>query len=220
MSTPPARGAAPPGVTPLNLTLAPRLDAALTGGWPALEEAARAAGSANVAAWLAQRLGDPALGRQLADPVRAVLEANDQDERAMALAELGEFLEGSDDAVADALWEGVYAHALAAEDPDALAEATAHLAAIAEAHADVLAAAEYHLAFLNWRRQPGHTSDPEQVEESFEEVVRLATADGAPAPAALFGFRQATFTRLVEAEDDRASEGDWESDPTPYQIWA
>jgi hypothetical protein len=209
-----------PAGQPLAITLAPRLDAALDRGWADWEEAARAAGVGVVAGWLAQRLGDAGLKRGLIVPVRDLLEAAPGDERTVARAELAELVEGEDAAVADTLWEGVLADALEAEDPDAIAEATAHLAAIAEAHGDPLAAAEYHLAFLNWRREPGHTSDPEAVEDSFEEVVRLATADGDPKAAAIYAFRQVGFTGLVEAEDDRATEGDWETDPAPYRSWA
>lgn len=209
-----------PAGQPLAITLAPKLDAALDRGWADWEVAARAAGVGIVAGWLAQRLGNAGLKRELIVPVRDLLEAPPGDERTMARAELAELVEGDDDAVADALWEGVLSDALAADDPDALAEAIHHLAAIAEGHGDPLAAAEYHLEFLNWRRAPGHTSDREAVEDSFEEVVRLATADGEPKVAAIYAFRQVAFTRLAEADDERATEGDWETDPAPYRSWA
>jgi hypothetical protein len=101
-----------------------------------------------------------------------------------------------------------------------IAEATTRLAAIAEAQGDPLAAAEFYIDFLNWRRLPGHASDPEALETAFDEIVRLATLDGAQKAAALFAYRQATYTRLLDAEDDRAVEGDWEKDPAPYESWA
>ncbi len=142
------------------------------------------------------------------------------EERAEALIELAELAEAVDDLVADTLWEGVLAAGREGADPDVLFEAATRLAAIAEGHGDPLAAAEYLLEFLNWRRQPGHASDPEQVEAAFDGVVRLAELDGAQKEAALFGSRQARYTRLLEAEDERAVEGDWEAEATPYAGWA
>ena len=208
------------GNQPLAFTVNPRLDAAVAQGWEAFETAARATGAEPVAAWLAQRLGQPRMKADLIEPVRALLETDDPDERALARAELAELVEGEDDLTADTLWEGVLAHARGADDPDLMVEAIAHLAEIAEAHGDPLAAAEYHLEFLNWRRRPGHASDPEAVLDAFDEIVRLARLDGDPKGAALFEFRQAAFARLAEAEDDRTVEGDWERDPKPYESWA
>ncbi|CAA9534626.1 MAG: hypothetical protein AVDCRST_MAG59-158, partial [uncultured Thermomicrobiales bacterium] len=37
---------------------------------------------------------------------------------------------------------------------------------------------------------------------------------------AVWAYRQARYTRLLEADDERAVEGDWEADPTPYSGWA
>ena len=205
---------------PLGLTLNPRLDAAVAQGWEAFEAAARAAGADQVAGWLAQRLGQPRLKADLLEPVAALLEAEDPDDRAVARAELAELVEGEDDLTADTLWEGVLAHARETEDPDLVGEAIAHLAEIAESHGDPLAAAEFHLEFLNWRRHPGRTSDPDAVLDAFDEVIRLARLDGDPKAAALFEYRQAAFARLADAEDDRATEGDWEREPRPYESWA
>ena len=204
---------------PIALTVNPKLDAALAEGHAAWDAAARAAGVGAVAGWLAQRLGDAGLKRELLAPVRSFLEAEDDEDVALARAELAEIVESGDDALADALWEGVLAYGRDAGDADTLLEALTHLAAIAEAHADPLAAAEYFLEFLNWRREPGHASDPESVEVAFDEIIRLAERDGDPKAAAIYQFRQAAFTRLLEADDPRAEEGDWESDPAPYQSW-
>ncbi len=204
---------------PIALTADPKLDAALARGWEEWEQAAKGAGVGAVAGWLALRLGDLGRKRELLQPVASLLEAADAEDRALARAELAELVE-EDDALADTLWEGVLAHGVAAEDGDTIAEATTRLASIAEAHGDPLAAAEYHLEFLNWRRSDAHVSDPEAVETAMEEVVRLARLDGEQRFAALFEFRLAAFVRLVEGEDDRAAEGDWESDPTPYQSWS
>lgn len=204
---------------PIALTADPKLDAALARGWEEWEQAAKGAGVGAVAGWLALRLGDLGRKRELLQPVASLLEAADAEDRALARAELAELVE-EDDALADTLWEGVLAHGVAAEDGDTIAEATTRLASISEAHGDPLAAAEYHLEFLNWRRSDAHVSDPEAVETAMEEVVRLARLDGEQRFAALFEFRLAAFVRLVEGEDDRAAEGDWESDPTPYQSWS
>lgn len=216
----PQTGSPRPGGQPLGLTLNPRLDAAVAQGWEAFEAAARDAGTDQVAGWLAQRLGRPRLRADLVEPVAALLEAEDADERAIARAELAELVQGEDDLTADTLWEGVLGHASETDDPDLMIDAIAHLAEIAEAHGDPLAAAEYQIGFLNWRRQPGHLSDPEAVLDAFDEVVRLARLDGDQKAAALFAFRQAAFARLADADDERAAQGEWERDPTPYQSWA
>jgi hypothetical protein len=210
---------APPGpAQPLALTTNPRLDAAVAEGWEAFDDAARAAGADRLAGWLAQRLGQPESREDLLDPVGVYLTAEDPDDLVLARAELAEAVEG-DDLIADTLWEGVLAHARAVDDPDVFVEAIAHLAEIAEANGDPLAAAEYHLEFLNWRRQSGHHSDPEAVLDAFDEVIRLARLDSNPKAAALFEYRQAGFSRLAEAEDERTTGGDWERDPMPYQSW-
>ena len=101
-----------------------------------------------------------------------------------------------------------------------MAEATRRLSVIAERNGDLLAAAEFFIEFLNWRRQPEHSSDPEDVEVAFDAVARLATADGAQQAAAQFAFRQVGFTKLLDVDDPRVVEGDWEADPTPYQAWS
>ena len=102
-------------------------------------------------------------------------------------------------------------------DGDLIAEATRRLAALAERNGDPLAAAEFFIEFLNWRRQPEHSSDPEDVEVAFDEIVRLATADGAQQAAAQYAYRQVGFTKLLDADDPRAVEGDWESDSLAYR---
>lgn len=207
---------------PLTFTRSPKLDAALRGGWERWSAAVREAGVEALTEWLAGRAQDPDLAREVAEVAgplfAAEAETEARIEALVGLAELAEELE--DDLLADTLWEGVLREARAAGDPDALSEAISHLAAIAERHGDLLAAAEYRIEFLNWRRQPGHASDPEDVETAFEEIVRLAERDGARKEAAMWAYRQARFTRLAEAEDERAVEGDWEADPAPYAGWA
>lgn len=213
------------GGTPLNLTTNPRLDTALQHGWQAWEDAVSSAGAAATTTWLHARANGEIAREEIADTVAVLLDAEDGDDRATARAELAELLAGIDDAVAETLWEGVLAHGQATGDAETLFDATSHLAAIAEESGDPLAAAEYHIDFLNWRRQPDHSADPELVQTSFDEIIRLAERDGAQTAAAQFTFRQVTFTRLTEADEadpdatPRAIEGDWEQDPAPYTGW-
>jgi hypothetical protein len=205
---------------PMTFTLDPRLDRAAIESAEAWEAAARAVGVKRTAAWLAQRLHDP---QGLADITAAVddlLGADDGEDFIQARAELAELMEGSDDPLAERLWESIRDYAVEQDDGETLASATAQLAAIAEDQGDLLGAAEYHLAFLNWRRAPARASDPEDVQMSFDEVVRLAELDGEPQAAAMYSFRQARFSRWADAEDERASEGDWEPTGEPYASWS
>ncbi|HEV2106674.1 MAG TPA: hypothetical protein VGR16_00265 [Thermomicrobiales bacterium] len=205
---------------PLNLTLNPRLDQAAAHSAEAWEAAARVAGVSRTAAWLSRRQQDPDARDELANAVALLLEAEAPDDLVFARAELAELIEEQDDLLAETLWESIRAYAMEHDDGETLASATAQLASIAERHGDILAAAEFHLAFLNWRRQPGRVSDAEDVQTSFEEVIRLAELDGERQAAALFAYRQASFTRLAEAEDDRATEGEWENSGARYASWA
>jgi hypothetical protein len=210
----------PPAARPLALTADPRLDSFLTKGWVGFGPALAAVEPNRAARWFAQRIGDP----DAAETIEALLEgiapgapAEDRLESLLALAEIAEEVE--DDLLADTLWEGALRAARATGDPDALMEVTGRLAAIAERLGDPLVAAEYYIDFLNWRRKPGHSSDPESVEQAFDEVVRLAEVDGEPKESALWAYRQVRYTKLLEADDERAIEGDWEPDPSPYQSW-
>jgi hypothetical protein len=208
-------------LTPLTLTADPRLDGFLQKGWAAFAPALAAVGPVRGARWLAQRAEDPELVESvepLLDGLAANAEPGDRLESLFALAEIAEEVE--DDLLADTLWDGALEAARAVGDPDALLEATHRLAALAERMGDPLAAAEYWIDFLNWRREPGCSSDPESVEQAFDEIVRLAESDGEPKESALWAYRQVRYTKLLEAEDERAVEGDWEPDSSPFQSWA
>jgi hypothetical protein len=208
------------GPAPLRLTRSPRLDNALRLGWESFSRTLAAAGPQDAARWLSARTGDPELS-DVAEPLLAAALGNDPDEAADALFALAELAEETeDDLLADTLWEGVLDRAREFGDGDLFAEATRRLAAVAERHGDPLAAAEFFIEFLNWRRQPEHAADPEDVEVAFDEIVRLATADGAQQAAARYAYRQVQFTKLLDADDPRAVEGDWEIDALPYQTWA
>jgi hypothetical protein len=204
---------------PLNLTRSPRLDNALRFGWESFARTLAAAGATDAATWLAGRLGDDELA-EVAAPLFAGAIGDEPEEAGEALFALAELAEDTeDDLLADTLWEGVLDRAQALGDGDLIAEATRRLAALAERNGDPLAAAEYHIGFLNWRREPEHASDPEDVEQAFDEIIRLATADGAPRAAAEYAYRQVQFTKLLDADDPRAVEGDWDERAGPYASW-
>ena len=208
------------GSSPLRLTRSPRLDNALRLGWESFSPTLAATGPENAARWLSARTGDAELAEVAESLLTSALD-NDPDDAADALFALAELAEETEDELlADTLWEGVLDRSQGADDGDLMAEATRRLAALAERHGDPLAAAEFFIEFLNWRRQPEHSSDPEDVEAAFDEIVRLATADGAQQAAAQYAYRQVGFTKLLDADDPRAVEGDWESDALAYQSWA
>ncbi len=203
----------------MRLTRSPRLDNALRLGWESFSRTLAAVGPQDAARWLSARTGDPELA-EVAEPLLASALGGDLDEAADALFALAELAEETeDDLLADTLWEGVLDRARDVADGDLIAEATRRLAAVAERHGDPLAAAEFFIDFLNWRRQPGHSSDPEDVEVAFDEIVRLATVDGAQQAAAQYAYRQVGFTKLLDADDPRAVEGDWEFTRVPYEAW-
>lgn len=208
-----------PGQT-LILTTNPRLDQAAAQSAQEWELAARKAGAAQTVAWLVRRGGDANAQDALHEVVEQLLEAEDAEDLAAGRIELAELVEIDDDLLAETLLEAVLQFARESGDGDMVATVTSQLAGIAERQGDPLTAAEYHLDFLNWRRQPGHVSDPDDIENAFDEIVRYASDDSEPAVVALFSHRQAAFTRLLEMDDDRASSGDWERDDTPYRGWA
>jgi hypothetical protein len=206
--------------SPLSLTMNPQLDAALGAGYAAWEAAARTAGLAKTVAWAAQRAGEDVPKEDLREFLSALFDAEDEDERTFARAELAELLEENDDALADMLWERVLQRGFETVDPDLIFESSAHLAGIAEDNGDLLAAAEYFIDFLNWRRQPEAVSEPESVQTAYDEIVRLAELDGEPKVAAQFTFWQVEYTRIVEAESETATTGDWSPQRAAYESWA
>jgi hypothetical protein len=208
------------GGEPLSLTTNPRLDAALAEGWRQWEDAVAKTPRPVVLTWLRHRTGNEIERSDLADGLRGLLGAEDPEERVLARAELAELVEGIDNPLAEALWEGVLAAGYESEDADTIVDGVSHLASLAEEAGDLLGAAEWHIEFLNWRRQDAHVADPDQVGTAFDEVVRLADADGARTAAAQWTYRQALFTRLLERDPDKAEAGDWERDAVPYRSWA
>jgi hypothetical protein len=209
------QAANPPASRPLKSPL----DITVRLGWTSWSRTATRAGYDAVRDWLQNRLSAPELVEACLEPLKTVIEAEEPEERAVAAAELAELLDGTDDVLADTLWEGVLAFGRETEDADFLFEASTHLAAIAERHGDPLAAAEFFIDFLNWRRQDDHTSESEQIEIAYEEIVRLAEIDDNPRAAALYTYYQTRYHALAEADDDRAITGDWEASPEPYEGW-
>jgi len=203
----------------LSFTVSPRLDAALGRGSDDWLTAARALGLAGTLRWLGERAD---LSEQLED-VRDVVEAllaADHDEAVGLMSELAELVTGDDDVLAEVLAEGVLAHGIAIGDAEVIVDAVGHLAELAESAGDPLTAAEYHVDFLNWRRRPDSSSDADSVAGSFDEIVRLAEADGATQAAAIYGFRQVAYQRLADADAESATTGDWDPKTPPYESWS
>ena len=205
---------------PLSFTTSPRLDSALARGSDEWLAAARAIGAAGTTRWLGQRSDLSEQIDDVGEVVEALLEATDLDEVVGLQSELAELVTGDDDVVAEVLAEGVLAHGIATDDAEVIVDAVGHLAELAESAGDPLTAAEYHVDFLNWRRQPDHSSDPESVATAFDEIVRLAEMDGATQAAAIYGFRQVAFQRIVDADADAAYAGDWDPKSPPYEGWS
>ena len=203
----------------LTLTTDPRLDQAAARSAEDWEAAARQAGASRTAAWLRRRVDQPESMVAIEEAVAHLLLSEDAADLVEARIELAELVEGGDDLLAETLLDAAHAYAAEIGDGEMLAGISSQLAAISERQGDQLTAADYHLDFLNWRRQPGRTSDPDDILSSFDEVIRYADLDGEPAASALYTYRQATFTRLVDAGDERAVEGDWERDGAPYRSW-
>ena len=206
--------------THLSFTTSPRLDAALARGSGDWLTTARALGASGTLKWLAQRADLSEQMEDVGEVVTALLEATDPEEEAGLMSELAELVTGDDDVFAEVLAEGVLAHGIAVGDAEVIVDAVGHLAELAEAAGDPLTAAEHHIGFLNWRRQPDHSSDPESVSASFDEIIRLAELDGAAHAAAIFGFRQVAFQRVADADGEAAYTGDWDPKSPPYESWS
>lgn len=204
----------------LVLTVSPRIDAGLLGGWPAWYRAVEQEGLDRLIAWLKQRLAEAIPEEELVELAEGIVDAPDAESRALAAADLAELVEEDDPELADLLWEGVSAAGKELGDAELLYESAARQAAIAELFGDPLAAAEFFIDFLNWRRSDdSHASDPELVFSAFDEIIRLAEADRNATAAARFTHDQATFGRVVDSDDPAAYQGDWTPKATPFESW-
>jgi hypothetical protein len=178
-----------------------------------------AVGAEQVRTWLLNRTGDEIEPADLDVALAAWFAAESAEARAIARIELAELIADADEATTELLWEASLRDGYEHADAELAFDAVANLARIAEESGDPLAAAEYYIEFLNWRRQGDHVSDPEFVHQAFEEIARLAEAERQVAVAARYEAAHAQFTRIEDAEDDRAAEGDWAPGSAPYTGW-
>jgi hypothetical protein len=204
---------------PVVLTTNPRLSFALHGSGADLERAMEAVGPQQVRTWVLNRTGDEIAPADLDAALAAWFGARSADERILARVELAELIGDADEATSELLWEASLRDGSERGDAELAFDAVSNLARIAEESGDPLAAAEYFIEFLNWRRQGEHVSDPEFVHQAFEEIVRLAEAERQAAVAARYEAAHAGFTRIEDADDDRATEGDWAPGAPPYAGW-
>lgn len=204
---------------PVVLTTNPRLSFALHGSGADLERAMEAVGSDQVKTWLLSRTGDEIEPGDLDAALADWFDAASPDDRVIARVELAELIGDADEATSELLWEASLRDGYERGDAELAFDAVANLANIAAESGDALAAAEYCIEFLNWRRRDDHVSDPEFVHQAFEDIVRLAETERQAAAAARYEAAHAQFTRIEDAGDDRATEGDWSPDSPPYAGW-
>jgi hypothetical protein len=208
-----------PDRPPVVFTTNPRLSFALRGSGADLERAMEAVGVEQTQAWLQDRVGDQIEPADLEAALAAWFGAASANERVIARVELAELIGETDEGTAELLWEASLRDGYERGDAELAFDAVANLARIAEEAGDPLAAAEYFIEFLTWRRRPGSVSDPEFVHQAFEEIVRLAELERQAGVAARYEHAHAQFTRLEDAEDDRATEGDWAPGSPPLAGW-
>jgi hypothetical protein len=211
----------PGPVTPLSLSVDPRLDLALKAGVDKWEETVALRGATATARWLIHRSAGADLEQELViDAIENLLLWEDPHDRALARAEVAEMVQTEDSELAETLWFAVREYAFETGDADLLAEASSHIAEIAIELDDPTSAAEVWIDFLNWRREPESTSDPESVLTALDEIIRAAEMDGAQAEAARFGYMQVQFQRLVDTADERATVGNWLDHENPIESWS
>jgi hypothetical protein len=212
--------ASDPG-NPLTVSVDVRLDLALRGGIEAWEAAVADRRATATSKWIMQRSAGAGLDQELViDAIENLLLAENPSDRVLARAEIGEMVQESDPELADLLWFAVRDYAMQTGDGDLLAEATGHIAEIAFDYDEPTSAAEAWIEFLNWRREPESSSDPEAVSTAYDEIVRAAEMDGAQAVAAKYGYMQAQFQKLADAEDPRATVGNWLPNTDPLEAWS
>jgi hypothetical protein len=212
---------APEPGNPLTVSVDLRLDLALRGGIDTWEAAVADRRATATGKWIMQRSAGSGLDPELViEAIENLLLAEDPADRALARAEVGEMVQESDPELADLLWFAVREYAMQTGDGDLLSEATGHIAEIAFEYDEPTSAAEAWIDFLNWRREPESSSDPEAVLTAFDEIVRAAELDGAQAVAAKYGYMQVQFQKLVDADDPRATVGNWLPTGEPLEAWS
>lgn len=206
---------------PVTLSVNPGLDIALRAGVDSWESSVARRGATATKKWVLHRAGGSDLdGELVLEAIENLLLSEDSLDRTLARAELGEIVQDADSELADLLWFAVRDYSLAASDADLLAEASAHIAQIAFDLDEPTTAAEVWIDFLNWRREPDSTSDPETILTAFDEIIRAAELDGAQADAARYGYLQAQFQALVETDDPRATIGNWMAHEHSLESWS
>ena len=207
--------------SPLSLSVDPRLDLALHAGIDGWEKTVAERGATASAKWLMHRSADADLDQEIVlEALENLILSDDHHDRAMARSEVAEMVQADDPELAEVLWFSVRDYAISINDADLLADATGHLAEVAFDLDDPTTAAEVWIDFLNWRRESDSTSDPESVLTAFDEIIRAAEIDGAPADAARFSYLQVQFQALVDADDGRATVGNWLTHADPFASWS
>jgi hypothetical protein len=205
--------------TPLNFSFDAGLDAALTKGWTGWIETARKKGIERTAEWLLRR-GETGLDLPDLEPLlETLLESSVPFDRAMAASELAELTELEDDAMAATLWEGVMVSGREAGDSEVYFEGLSQLAEIELEYGDPQAAAALYIDFLNWAREPGHSTEAEAILTAFDQIIELAEGDGAPTASAEYAHAQTRFFRSVDGDDSRIVSGNWEANVDEYVVW-
>jgi hypothetical protein len=205
--------------TPLNFSFDAGLDAALTKGWTGWIETARKKGIERTAEWLLRR-GETGLDLSDLEPLlETLLESSVPFDRAMAASELAELTELEDDAMAATLWEGVMVSGREAGDSEVYFEGLSQLAEIELEYGDPQAAAALYIDFLNWAREPGHSTEAEAILTAFDQIIELAEGDGAPTASAEYAHAQTRFFRSVDGDDSRIVSGNWEANDDEYVVW-
>jgi hypothetical protein len=211
----------PDPASPLSLSVDSRLDLALHAGIDAWEKTVAERGATATAKWLRQRAAGADLDDEIMlEALENLIMSSDPHDRSMARAEVAEMTQAGDPELAEVLWFAVRDYAISINDADLLADATGHLAEVAFDLDDPTTAAEVWIDFLNWRREPDSTSDPESVLTAFDEIIRAAEIDGAKADAARFGYLQVQLQALAAAEDERATVGNWLAHHDPITSWS
>lgn len=206
--------------SPLVFSADPKLDGALARGIDAWEVEVADRGVLTTARWLMRRSSEVELDKEFVyEALEVLLTSERPDDRMLARAELAEMVQPGDLSLADLLWFAVRDTAIELGDADMIAEASTHIAEIAFEVDEPTTAAEVWIDFLNWRRELESTSDPETVLTAFDEVIRAAEMDGAHADAARFGYLQVQFQALVDADDARATVGNWMPNDAPFEVW-
>lgn len=205
--------------TPLTFSFDAGLDAALNRGWNGWIETARKKGVERTTEWLLRRDETGLDAADLEPLIEAVLESDSPFDQAMAASELAEYIEVEDDAFAATLWEGVLRSGRDANDSEVYYEGLSQLAEIETEYGDPQAAAALFVDFLNWTREPGHSTEAEAIFSTFDQLITLAEGDGAPAAAAAFVHAQTQFFRFVDGDDARIISENWEPSGEPFVVW-